>query len=249
MIIEIPRMTKEEYNTFKSQYYVKDGVPDIELELREYQEEILLKGNYEVLPLFIERLTVYIRSILLKQIKGSDFVDPAEVDALSEKAASSFIKRYFRQDNPCVGVSFAGILIFKAKEVLSLYRKNRGMETKVSLDYNSYSNNEEEGPSVENQLTYKNYLKDKDDDLSDVYLAENIWNRILKECNYIKKININYENLFLTYLTYITLLSKNRGKLKTEELSNIAIKFLNIPENDIFQLTSILESSYMDVRF
>ena len=43
MIIDRPRMTREEYQKFLSNYYEKPGIPEIELKLKAHQERILLE--------------------------------------------------------------------------------------------------------------------------------------------------------------------------------------------------------------
>ena len=50
------------------------------------------------------------------------------------EAAENFVKRYFRSENPAIGASFAGVLDYKAQEVLSKYWKSSSIESSLSLD-------------------------------------------------------------------------------------------------------------------
>lgn len=252
MIIELPKVTPEEYEAFRQKYYVKPGISEMELQLREFQKKILLESDYSVLPEFKKQLAIYAASILKKLVKGtSDYIPPETVDELSGIAAENFIKRYFRNDEPIVGVSFAGILIFKVKEVRSMYLKTKGLESALSLDV-VYGNEEDANSSlsVESKLSYKEYLEQDDEyeRLSDY--KETIMENVEKECELLKQVP-NKKGLstkFLQYLLYILILQKEKHDRKINVIASQAVRLLENDEQKLSELVPILESALLDIQ-
>lgn len=64
MIVELPKISIEEYEAFRKRYYTKPGISEMELQLREFQKKILLEQDYSVLPEFRKQLAIYAKSIL-----------------------------------------------------------------------------------------------------------------------------------------------------------------------------------------
>lgn len=253
MILALPKVTKKQYETAKSNFYKKPGIPDIELELEEYQKELLLKANYGILPAFREKLAVYAKSILLKQVKGSsDYIDPSDVEDLAEVASENFIKRYFRTDEPVVGASFAGILIFKVREVLSTYFKNLGIESNLSLDtlYEDSDSSSNNSLTVEQLLSYKVYENSEDIQERLLETKNLIYEKIETECNLLKQVHVckKLNIKFLKYLVYIYVLQNERMDKKLTAVSAQAIRLIEDDEEQILQLTPVLESALLDIK-
>ncbi len=251
MILELPQYTIEKYTEFTEQYYKKPGVPEIELQLRELQKQILIDMNYSVLPEMISLLAQYAKSILLKQIKGgTDYIEPYIVEGLAEIAANNFIKRYFRNPEPIVGVSFAGILEFKVKEVKAMYFGQKALESVVSLD-DTYNNiDDDNNVSKETKLSYKEYLKDLTDEEPDIDISyEEVEDLIETECDLLRKMSYkNMDTLFLKYLLYLILLQKERKERKLTNISKQAIHFISSKDEMIPKITPILESALLDIQ-
>ena len=254
MILELPKFTKEQYAKAKEEFYKKPGIPDIELELEEYQKELLLKGNFGILPQFHKTLSIYSKSLLLQRLSVTgDYIEPEKVDELSDMAADNFIKRYFRTENPIVGASFAGILQFKVKEVLSIYFKSSAIESNVSLDTevgNASSNNT---LTVEQILAYKNYTEGTTEDLDPQTTYEDcvddIFLKIQDECKLLQQINLNknLNSYFLQYLIYLYILQSSRLEKKLNTISGQAVKLILDDEKSINSILPILESSLLDI--
>lgn len=252
MIIDFKTVTEEEYIKFKSQYYLKPGIPEIELELQELQKRLLINRDFSALPEIKEKASIYCKSLLLKQLTKKEYIDPAEVDSMAEQAALNFIKRFFRNDKPIIGASFAGLLEFKVREVLSDYHSQRGLESKVSLDVLYGSSNEDEGVSFESLVSYQNYLQEKNERDFDSSLDATMekLEAILDQLALVKKPSISSTDLqtdFLIYLIYLVILksgltTKDERPLST--LSNQALKLLDFEEDGIDY--SILETALMD---
>lgn len=251
MILELPKLTQEEYDKRKKDFYKKPGIPDIELELESYQKELLLKQNFSILPKLHERLAVYAKSLIRQSLgETKEFIDPAIIDSLSDQAADNFIKRYFRTDDPVVGASFAGILQYKVREVLSAYFKGTAVESNVSLD-TELSNDSNNSLTVEQLLAYKEYqFNHEDPDEDDIYIkAENIYNRVIKECEMLKCIRTeeNLDRLFLQYLIYLYILQSSRMDRKLTSVSAQALRLIAVDDTQLARITPILESAFLDV--
>lgn len=252
MILELPRLTKKQYDARKDDFYKKPGIPTIELELEECQKELLLKGNFSILPKFHEKLAVYAKSLLLQTLQGSsDFIEPPKVEELADQAADNFIKRYFRTEDPVVGASFAGILQFKVKEVRSIYFKSTAVESNVSLDT-------EFGDSSNNTLTVEQLLAFKDYEIANSSFTENydiddciedITTKIEKELELLKGINLekNLDRSFLQYLIYLYILQSSRMDKKLTTVSGQALKLIANEDTSIERLTPIMESALLDI--
>jgi hypothetical protein len=65
----------------------------------------------------------YSRSLVLKKVKGGDYVDPDIITDRATYAALAFMSQYLTRPGYHIGASFAGILQFKVKE--ALYRDTR----------------------------------------------------------------------------------------------------------------------------
>ena len=253
MIIELPKVTPEEYEKKKKKYYTKPGITQMELDLREFQKKILLEQDYSVFPEFKKQLSIYAKSILLKLIKGtSDYMEPTVVEELSDLAAENFIKRYFRSDEPIVGVSFAGILIYKVKEVRSIYLRTKGLESALSLDV-VYGDEDSANSSlsVESKLSYKDYIDTKEDPEEDFLdYKEQILEKIEKECTLLNQIP-NQKGLstkFLRYLLYILLLQREKKDRKINVIASQAAKLVESDEQELAKLLPILESALLDIQ-
>lgn len=251
MIVELPKLTQELYNKRKEDFYKKPGIPDIELELEEYQKELLLKGNFGILPIMHTRLAVYAKSLLLKELKGtSDFIEEDKVEELVDVAASNFIKRYFRIPEPVVGASFAGILQYKVREVLSNYFKGIGLESNVSID-TGIGEEDNVAMTVEQLLAFKAFTKNARDNLHndlDDYL-DIIYERLEKELALLREIRIekNLDKLFLQYLTYLCILQSSRLDRRLTVVSAQALKLVASSSEQLAKVTPILESALLDI--
>ena len=260
MILDLPKITQEEYDQAKSNYYKKPGIPEIELELESYQKKLLIDEDYSVLDIFEKRLAVYAKSLILKSVKGtSDFIEPEDVDQLSDIAAKNFIKRYFRTSDPIIGASFAGIMQFKVKEVLSIYFKTSGLESGLSLDliYGGEDDSGNGSNSVENKLSYRDYVKNQnDDEISDLEsFKEATLKLIEKECELLNQIpntddylNTKLSSRFLEYVIYVYMLQKKRGDRKLTSISSLAIRLLENNPDLVIKLTPYLESALLDIQ-
>lgn len=249
MILALPKITEEEYKAAKEGFYKKPNIPEIELELEDFQKEILLKENYSVLPAFRQKVSVYAKSILLKQLKGSsDYIDPEITEVLADKAADNFIKRYFRIANPVVGASFAGILIFKVKEVLSHFFKGVGIESKVSIDsYYGGEENSNNALTVEQKLSFDLYEKNTDIDID--LLKDLIYTKVEKECDLLKKLPRKDIYLkFLQYLIYVFYLQKERQDKILNIVTNQALELIEENEEKQEELAPYLESALLDIQ-
>lgn len=251
MILELPKLTQSQYDARKEDFYKKPGIPTIELELEECQKELLLKGNFGILPKFHERLATYSKSLLLKELKGStDFIEPVKVEELADQAADNFIKRYFRTEDPVVGASFAGILQYKVREVLSIYFKSTAIESKVSLD-TEIGEDANNVLTVEQLLSYKLYASESSEedpmDIDDYIEAISI--KIEKELALLRRIRLerNLDLLFLQYLTYICILQSNKLDRKLTSVSAQALKLVASSEEQLARITPILESALLDI--
>lgn len=251
MIVELPKISIEEYEAFRKRYYTKPGISEMELQLREFQKKILLEQDYSVLPEFRKQLAIYAKSILLKLVKGtSDYIEPAIVEELAEIAAENFIKRYFRNDEPIVGVSFAGILIFKVREVRSIYLKTKSLESALSLDVVYGDEDSNNALSVESKLSFKDFVETEDETEKLEDYKEKILENIKAECKLLDQIP-NKKGLsrkFLQYLIYITLLQKEKNDRKINVIANQAIKLVESDEQKLVELTPILESAFLDLQ-
>lgn len=251
MIVELPKISVEEYEAFRKRYYTKPGISEMELQLREFQKKILLEQDYSVLPEFRKQLAIYAKSILLKLVKGtSDYIEPATVEELAEIAAENFIKRYFRNDEPIVGVSFAGILIFKVREVRSIYLKTKSLESALSLDVVYGDEDSNNALSVESRLSFKDFVETEDESEKLEEYKERILEKIEAECKLLDQIP-NKKGLsrkFLQYLIYVTLLQKEKNDRKINVIANQAIKLVESDEQKLVELTPILESAFLDVQ-
>lgn len=251
MILTLPKVTEEQYLAVKSDFYKKPNIPEIELELENLQKELLLKENYTVLPELKQKVSVYAKSILLKQLKGStDYIDPEMTEVLADKAADNFIKRYFRLENPVVGASFAGILIFKVKEVLSHFFKGIGIESKVSID--SYYGGEENSNNVltvEQKLAFDIYEKTQDIvDIEDV--KDLVYDKIEKEYQLLNQLNKKDLGLkFLKYIIYIMCLYQEKQDKKLNFVANQALKLVEKNEIEQEKLAPYLESALLDIQY
>lgn len=254
MILELKKFTEEQYIKAKEEFYKKPGIPDIELELEGYQKELLLKNNFNILPQFQKTLAVYSKSLLLQRLSVlGDYIEPEKVEELSDLAAENFIKRYFRNDDPIVGASFAGILQFKVKEVLSIYFKSSAIESNVSLDTEVGKATGNSSLTVEQILAYKGYedrtTDDLDPQISYEDSVEDILAKIQDECELLKKINKN-KNLnkyFLQYLVYLCILQSSRLEKRLNTISGQAVKLIFDDEGSINSILPILESSLLDI--
>lgn len=251
MIVELPKISVEEYEAFRKRYYTKPGISEMELQLREFQKKILLEQDYSVLPEFRKQLAIYAKSILLKLVKGtSDYIEPATVEELAEIAAENFIKRYFRNDEPIVGVSFAGILIFKVREVRSIYLKTKSLESALSLDVVYGDEDSNNSLSVESRLSFKDFIETEDESEKLEEYKDKILEKIEAECELLDQIP-NKKGLsrkFLQYLIYVTLLQKEKNDRKINVIANQAIKLVESDEQKLVELTPILESAFLDVQ-
>ena len=251
MIVELPKISVEEYEAFRKRYYTKPGISEMELQLREFQKKILLEQDYSVLPEFKKQLAIYAKSILLKLVKGtSDYIEPATVEELAEIAAENFIKRYFRNDEPIVGVSFAGILIFKVREVRSIYLKTKSLESALSLDVAYGDEDSNNSLSVESRLSFKDFIETEDESEKLEEYKDKILEKIEAECELLDQIP-NKKGLsrkFLQYLIYVTLLQKEKNDRKINVIANQAIKLVESDEQKLVELTPILESAFLDVQ-
>ncbi len=251
MIVELPKISVEEYEAFRKRYYTKPGISEMELQLREFQKKILLEQDYSVLPEFKKQLAIYAKSILLKLVKGtSDYIEPATVEELAEIAAENFIKRYFRNDEPIVGVSFAGILIFKVREVRSIYLKTKSLESALSLDVVYGDEDSNNSLSVESRLSFKDFIETEDESEKLEEYKDKILEKIEAECELLDQIP-NKKGLsrkFLQYLIYVTLLQKEKNDRKINVIANQAIKLVESDEQKLVELTPILESAFLDVQ-
>lgn len=251
MIVELPKISIEEYEAFRKRYYTKPGISEMELQLREFQKKILLEQDYSVLPEFRKQLAIYAKSILLKLVKGtSDYIEPAIVEELAGIAAENFIKRYFRNDEPIVGVSFAGILIFKVREVRSIYLKTKSLESALSLDVVYGDEDSNNALSVESRLSFKDFVETEDETEKLEDYKEKILEKIKAECKLLDQIS-NKKGLsrkFLQYLIYITLLQKEKNDRKINVIANQAIKLVESDEQKLVELTPILESAFLDLQ-
>lgn len=253
MIIAIPRQTEQEYNSVSDNFYIKPGAPPIEAELKELQKQVVVYANYSVMPEFITKLTAYAKSFVCKKIgeNDGDWVDC--VDDLARTAAENFVKRYFRLENPTVGVSFGGMLEFKVREVMSEYWKNAALESKVSLNRTVSDDSKSD---LENILSYKQYLENEEDeevwepDDTDPYEAmkekfSSKLERVKRNLDIIsEKENKNYTVMFLIYLNYLLILQSTRLHKKLSITSETALNLLGI-END--KDISILETAFLDL--
>lgn len=262
MIYETPRMTQQEYDDFKKQFYYKPGAPEIEVRLQGYQERLVIHGDLSVLPEFRKDLSVYGKSILLKLMKGGhEFIEEYDVEAMAEEAADNFLKRYFRNESPCVGASFAGILLFKIREVRARYFKTNTLESNMSLD-NIWGNADDEKTlSNESRLSYKDYLEKEDDEKSqdlELYWAH-IESKLDKECALLDKLqtmypiynqyNFKLSTLFLRYVLYISILKKDKDNKKLLQVATTALNLLVEGLVDKNKLAPVLESALLDVQF
>lgn len=250
MILALPKVTEEQYLATKSDFYKKPNIPEIELELEDLQKELLLKENYTVLPEFKQKVSTYAKSILLKQLKGStDYIDPEITEVLADKAADNFIRRYFRIENPVVGASFAGILIFKVKEVLSHFFKGIGIESKVSVDsYYGGEVNSNNVLTVEQKLSYDLYEKNqKNVDIETV--KDLIYTKIEKEYDLLNKLDKKGLGIkFLQYLIYVIYLQQEKQDKKLSFMSAQALKFVEENEENQEKLAPFLESALLDIQ-
>ena len=244
-------MSEQEYAEFKSQFYVKPGIPEIELELQEYQKRLLIDQDLTILKTIKERVSIYARSLLLKFLTDGDtYIDPNEVSEMAEEAALNFIRRFFRNDEPAIGASFAGILKFKVREVLSNYYKQRSLESAVSLDEN-LSDNDEKGFSLEQILTYEEYEREQAESRSDTELEVNYaLEKIDKVCKQLKNVHRvmlpnNLDTLFLKYLLNMIILQHTSDNdIKTQLCSKQALRLLGYTEDS--PVYAVLETAYMD---
>lgn len=256
MILALPKISQEQYDSVKSDFYKKPNIPEIELKLESLQQEILLRENYDALPEFRENLSIYAKSILLKQLKGStDFIDPETTEILADTAADNFIKRYFRLENPTVGASFAGILIFKVKEVLSIFFKGLGIESNVSID--SYYGGEEgsnNALTVEQKLSFDMYEKNQGNEIDVDILKEDGFNKIERECELLAELDsksdvkLNLNTKFLQYLIYLLCIQQKRKDKRLTTASAQALRVLEENETQREKIAPYLESALLDIQ-
>ena len=252
MILELRQYTPEEYTKVTDKYYKKPGAPEIEYQLQDLQWKILIEGDYSVLPEMKLKLSEYAKSLLLKQIKGgTDYIEPLVVENLASIAAENFVKRYFRGSDPIVGVSFAGVLEYKVREVKAAYFGQKSIDSMVSLDDVYGSGDDEHAVSKETKLSYKEYLKLLSDQNVDLDLQfEQILERIDSECELLTQIK-DFKKLdltFLKYLLYITLLQQERKDKKINIIAKQALAFVVPDAYQATRLAPILESALLDVQ-
>lgn len=240
MIVDLPRFTLEEYNNYLSNYYSKPGIPEIELELQDHQRRILIDGDYSQFGEFKNKLQTYTRSLILKHVLGEKFIDEGQVDLLSEKATDIFIKRYFRMNNPIVGASFAGLLDYKAREVLIDYWKKQGIESTTSLDAFDETNTNLENKIFFNE--YKNQLQETSDSEEELEIFEE---KLDRELSYLEKIDKKYKTLFLEYLNLFVILKSQNVSRKLITITNIINNFLDLSREEI----NIMECGILDLNF
>lgn len=256
MILDLPVLTEEEYNKAFEDFYIKPNKPEIEIQLQEFQKRLLVKKDYTVLPAFKRSLAEYSKSLLLKCLKGStDYIEPEQVEVLANISAENFIKRYFRTENCVVGASFAGILKFKVREVLSLFFKQGAVESNLSID-SIFGNSDDSRSnlSVESLLSFQLFQSQVMDELSDSTIEnfkEIIWNKITKELELLRQLNTfkNLDVIFLKYIIYLYILQKSRYTKKLPLLSKQALKLIEPDEDVLVRLTPIMESALLDVQF
>lgn len=268
MIVQIKKFTEDEYNAELAKYYEKPNPPEIEVKLKALQKRIVVDQDYSCFKEFRDNVYVYTKSLLLKKIaennkrnrrkmqeqnpKGVDaakneFIDEAVVADLAGRATDSFVRRYFRLENPIVGASFAGILDFKCREVLNPYHKNKKLEAPLSLN-DVFSDGDSEGKNtLEFILSYEKWLKESGEaDSSNKLIFDKCIKTLDRECEYLDKIE-DEENLstkFLEYLIYLIILQKSKDSNKISKLSNCALNCADI-ENE--HVISIMESAYLDL--
>lgn len=240
MIVDLPRFTLDEYNNYLSNYYSKPGIPEIEIELQEHQKKILIDGDYSQFGEFKSKLQIYTRSLILKHVLGEKFIDEGQVDMLSEKATDIFIKRYFRMNNPIVGASFAGLLDYKAREVLIDYWKKQGIESTTSLDAF-----DETTTNLENKIFFNDYKHQMQEDFSPEEEFEFFEEKLDKELNYLEKVDKKYKTLFLEYLNFFVILKSQNVNRKLITITNIINNFLNLTKEEI----NIMECGILDLNF
>lgn len=251
MILSLVTIKEEDYNKVKGQFYKKPNIPEIELQLEAYQKELLIHNNYAILPDFIKTIATYSKSLLLKQLKGSsDFIEEDDVEVLTNTIANNFIKRYFRSEDSIVGASFAGILIFKVKEVLSYYFKNKGLESSISIDDDAFKDNESHVTKLEEILSYKKYEKENtEEDL--ILYKENILFKIDRELKLLKQVQSKSKIhlLFLQYLIYLFIIQKEKQDKKLDLISSQVLRFLNYDNKENSEkIASLLESALLDIQ-
>lgn len=251
MILELPHYTQEQYEARKSDFYKKPGIPEIEIELEAFQKRLVLEDDFSVLPAFQQKLAIYAKSLLLQSLKGSsDFIDPEKVEFLADLAAANFLHRYFRIEDPIVGASFAGLLQFKVKEVVSTYFKTLTIESNVSLD-TEIDREENGGLTVEHLLAFKHF-KDTAEESSNTLddRTDEILEKIETECSLLKQLRPNPKRMsmyFLQYLIYVYILQSTKMHKRLTNISNQAANLIVADAKNITSLLSILESALLDI--
>lgn len=266
MIIDIKKFTEDEYKDELAKYYEKPNPPQIEVDLKALQKRIVVDQDYSCFNEFKNNIFIYTKSLLLKKIKEnnrrnlarqhnthskkelakikSEFIDESVVTELASKATDSFVRRYFRLDNPIVGASFAGILDFKCREVLNPYHKNKKLETPLSLDTVL-------GDDSKNTLEYLlSYELWENENSSESDLRHIVKDRCIKsiekECDMLDQLeeDVDLSSKFLEYLLYLLILQKSKESNKITKLSNCALSCADISDRHII---SIMESAYLDL--
>lgn len=266
MITTIRKFTEEEYEDELSKYYEKPNPPEIEVTLKALQKRIVVDQDYSCFEEFKSNIFNYTKSLLLKAIKkqnaanikrmreknpdGADiskkeFIDPAQASELASKATDSFVRRYFRLENPIVGASFAGILDFKCREVLSPYHKNKKLEAPISID-DVFGGDEDSRNTLEQKLSYDKWVSESMPESTKKDILNNCMRILDRECDLLDKIEDekNLSTKFLEYLTYLLLLQKSKPDFKINKLTKCALGCANIEDEHII---SIMESSYLDL--
>lgn len=266
MITEIRKFTEAEYEDELAKYYEKPNPPEIEVTLKALQKRIVVDQDYSCFDEFKTNIFNYTKSLLLKAIAkqnaanakrmqamnpgGADlskkeFIDPAQASELASKATDSFIRRYFRLENPIVGASFAGILDFKCREVLSPYHKNKKLEAPISID-DVFGSDEDGKNTLEQKLSYDLWMSSQGASTDQKSLAKKCLGVLDRECDLLDRVEDekNLSTQFLEYLTYLLLLQKSKPDFKINKLTKCALGCANIEDEHII---SIMESSYLDL--
>ena len=240
MVIDLPRKTEKEYTAYKSKFYKKPNPPEIEVILENLQHEVVVNGRYDLMPEFKRNVSDYMKSFILKHLKNGKGVPEDSVNTLVDEAATNFLRRYFRFENPIVGGSFGGLFDKKVQEVISGYFKNENIKANISMDTNFFEDPES---TYGNFLSYKKYLEEIHNE-GDADLLLVPFKELSEICDNLEKIKKGISKKFLCYIYFMICLLERRNKKPLTALSPIALSMVDAEPDE----ESILETALLDLR-
>lgn len=210
-------ITQELIDYYRGVFDNSKTKPEIEQALFDAQNEWLLdRDNLKKRGKFLYLMDGYARSAVLNLLKESEGASEWEVSQIVDDTCRRMLKLYTRNHDYVIGTSFWTILLFKAKEALSLFRHNKkhnsiSIDTEISTDAKKSftlmdllaKKEAAEAEYKENDKTAREALEDK---------LQAGFDYLYANCDYFDMIDV-YKVLYYSYERIINISLKTKQKI------------------------------------